>query len=45
VCQGEGGEVLFKFHQSKYPEDSARVFTVKLGPMDAWLDDELQNGL
>jgi len=45
LCQDEEGSVLFKFHQSKYPEDSARVFTVKLGPTDAWLDDDLQGGL
>ena len=45
VCQGEDGETLFKFHQSKYPSDSARAFTVKLRPTDAWLSDDLKSGL
>lgn len=34
-------EVVFKFHQNKYPEDSARIFTRKLGEHDTWLDEEL----
>lgn len=42
VCQSPEGETLFKFHQSKYPRDSARAFTVKLGPRDAWLDEDLR---
>jgi hypothetical protein len=33
---------VFKFHQSKYPENAARVFTVKLSPTDTWLDDDLK---
>ena len=37
-------EVLFKFHQNKYPEDSARIFTVKMGENDAWLSDDLTHG-
>ncbi len=45
VCQGEGGETLFKFHQSKDPADSARAFSVRLKPADAWLDDGLQSGI
>ena len=34
-------ETIFKFHQNKYPEDSARIFTRKLGEHDTWLDEEL----
>jgi len=45
VCQGTDGETLFKFHQNKDPADSARAFTVKLKPTDAWLSDDLQSGL
>ena len=37
-----GGETAFKFHQSKYAENGARLFTVKLSPTDAWLSDDLQ---
>ncbi len=37
-------EVLFKFHQNKYPEDCAKIFTVKVGPNDAWLNDDLTEG-
>ena len=42
VCQSEEGETLFKFHQSKHPEDSARAFAVRLRPTDTWLDDDLK---
>ncbi len=45
LCQGPDGETLFKFHQSKDPADSAKAFTVKLKPTDAWLDDDLKNGI
>lgn len=38
------GEMLFKFHQNKYPEDAARIFTRKLKATDTWLDDDL-NGI
>lgn len=41
VCELENGETLFKFHQSKYEENSARVFTRKLTLDDTWLDDDL----
>ena len=41
VCELPDGETVFKFHQSKYPENNARVLTVKLKPTDTWLDDEL----
>ena len=37
-----GGETVFKFHQSKYPENAARVFTANLASTDTWLDDELK---
>ena len=42
VCELPGGETLFKFHQSKYQEDSARCFTVRLSPEDTWLDGALE---
>ena len=42
VCRMPDGETLFKFHQSKYAEDSARPFSVRLSPTDTWLDKELQ---
>ena len=38
------GEMIFKFHQNKYPEDSARIFTRRLSPADTWLDGDL-NGV
>lgn len=41
VCELPDGETVFKFHQSKYPKNNARVLTVKLKPTDTWLDDEL----
>ncbi|MBR5731535.1 MAG: KamA family radical SAM protein [Firmicutes bacterium] len=34
-------EMLFKFHQSKDPENASRIFTVKLSEESAWLDDGL----
>ena len=34
--------MLFKFHQSKDPADSARIFTAVLSPGDAWLDEDLR---
>ena len=41
-CRMPEGETVFKFHQSKYPENAARVFTAKLSPTDTWLDDDLK---
>ena len=41
-CRMPGGETVFKFHQSKYPENSARVFTANLSSTDTWLDGELK---
>ena len=35
------GETVFKFHQAKYPEDMARIFTLPLDGHETWLDDEL----
>ncbi len=29
--------MLFKYHQAKYPEDAARIFTYDLGNEDTWL--------
>lgn len=42
ICELENGETLFKFHQSKYPENNARVFTARLSPTATWLDSNLQ---
>ena len=42
VCVLPGGETLFKFHQSKYPEDRSRPFAVPLSATDTWLDGELR---
>ncbi|NCB51858.1 MAG: KamA family radical SAM protein [Clostridia bacterium] len=38
------GEMVFKFHQNKNPEDNARIFTRRISPTDTWLDPEL-NGI
>ncbi len=38
----EDGQLVFKFHQCKYPEDAARIFTRVVSPTDTWLDDELR---
>ena len=35
------GQMIFKFHQNKYPEDSARIFTRTLSADSCWLDDDL----
>ena len=37
----QDGEMLFKFHQNKYPEDRSRIFTLKLDETSTWLTDEL----
>ncbi len=34
-----GDEMLFKYHQSKYPENAGRIFTKKLLPDQCWLED------
>jgi hypothetical protein len=34
-----GDEMLFKYHQSKYPENDERLFTMKLRPDQCWLED------
>lgn len=36
------GETVFKFHQSKYPENAARIFTRTLPDGCCWLDDDLE---
>lgn len=33
-----GGEMLFKFHQAKNPEDAARLFSMKLEEGQGWLE-------
>lgn len=33
------GEMLFKYNQAKYEADRARIFTRKLNPGQAWLED------
>ena len=42
VCRLPDGQTLFKFHQSKYRENDARVFTADLAPTDTWLDGDLR---
>ncbi|MDD6211990.1 MAG: KamA family radical SAM protein [Clostridiales bacterium] len=37
----EDGYTLFKFHQSKLPENQCRIFRRKLTEEDTWLDDSL----
>ena len=34
-----GDEMLFKYHQSKYPENDERLFAMKLRPDQCWLED------
>ncbi|MBS7526426.1 KamA family radical SAM protein [Fusibacter paucivorans] len=37
-------EMLFKYHQSKYPENHGRIFSVDLKPNQAWLEsDDIQS--
>lgn len=44
IGKGSDGNTIFKFHQSKYPEDFSKIFTVRLSDKDTWLDDDL-NGM
>lgn len=44
IGKGADGKTIFKFHQSKYPEDFSKIFTVTLNDEDSWLDDDL-NGI
>lgn len=41
IGQLDDGKMVFKFHQNKYPEDAARIFTRDVSPADTWLDDDL----
>ncbi len=34
-------EMLFKFHQSKYPENAERLFTAEINEGSTWLDGDL----
>lgn len=36
------GKMLFKFHQSKFREDTSRIFAAEITNEDTWLDDGLQ---
>ncbi len=38
----EEGRMLFKFHQSKNPEDAVRIFTVEVSDESRWLDNDLK---
>ena len=38
----DGDKLLFKFHQSKFPADSARIFTTAYSATATWLDENLQ---
>lgn len=33
------GQVLFKYHEAKYPEDNGRMFTMDIGEDQTWLYD------
>ena len=33
------GQMLFKYHQAKYPQDQGRIFTQSVGPDQLWLDE------
>ena len=37
-----GDEMLFKYHQAKYPQDQARIFTQAVTDDQCWLDDIAQ---
>lgn len=37
-----GDEMLFKFHQSKFPADASHIFTTPVSPDSTWLDQELR---
>ena len=39
--QLDDNEMLFKFHQSKYPENAARLFTASITDESTWLDGDL----
>jgi KamA family protein len=41
IGQAPFGEMIFKFHQAKYPRDHGRIFTTHVGA-SGWLTDELQ---
>ncbi len=32
------GQMLFKYHQAKYPQDQGRIFTQRVAPDQLWLD-------
>lgn len=34
------GETVFRYHQAKYPEDSGRMFTLKLHDDQSWIGDD-----
>lgn len=36
--EGENGDMIFKYHQAKRPEDQGRIFTKQLKDGQAWLD-------
>ncbi len=40
--EAEEGKMLFKFHQNKYPEDTARVFASAADTEATWLDEALR---
>ena len=35
------GEMLFKYHQAKYPKDASRFFTAKLAEDQCWLPNDI----
>lgn len=36
------GQMLFKFHQNKYQEDTSRIFSADVSDTTTWLDDSLR---
>ncbi len=37
-----GNEMLFKYHQAKYPKDASRFFSVKLTENQCWLPNDIE---
>lgn len=36
-----GDEMLFKYHQAKYPKDQSRMFSMRLGEDQCWLPEKI----
>jgi len=44
VGESPDGQMIFKFHQAKYPEDYGRIFMLKLDDEAGWLKEDLSAG-